>query len=113
MNTFFVENWVLIVTNVITPVLTFFTTRRLNENKLDKLKTELENLKIVNVSKNLEIYQEIIDDLNEKFKERINEYALEIDELKTLNEELRKLVRDQGRIISRLEEKLAKYEKPE
>lgn len=109
---FIVENWEL-MTAVISPIITFFATKNIKNTELNTLKEELETIKIDNVSKNLEIYQGIIDDLNEKFKQRIHEYSVEIEELKVLNDELRKIVRDQGFLITRLEQKLAKYEKLE
>lgn len=109
---FIVENWELIVA-ILSPVITFFATKNMKDIQLNKLKEELEGIKVVNVSKNLEIYQDIIDDLNEKFKKRLDEYSNEIDELKNLNDELRKVVKDQNEIIKRLETKLAKYEKLE
>lgn len=109
---FIAENWEIIFA-IVSPIITFFATKGIKDTQLVTLKEELESVKIINVSKNLEIYQEIINDLNSKFKERITEYSLEIEELKTLNEELRKLVKDQGLIITRLEEKLAQYEKLE
>ena len=109
---FIVENWELL-TAVVTPVITFFAAKGMKDAQINRLKEELEGIKIINVSKNLEIYQDIIDDLNTKFKERLDDYALEIEELKTLNGELRKLVRDQYGLIARLESKLTKYEKLE
>ena len=108
------------------PILTALAGIRWGGFILDKLnirqkKTEVENSSLENLKKNLDLYQEIVDDLNQKYKERIIDFEegfnqslsrlkLELDELRVINEELERVVKEQKSLIVRQSKSIKYYE---
>lgn len=80
-----------------------------------------ENLTLNNLQKNLDIYQDMVTDLDKRYKSRIAEFEdnfnksmdrlkSEIDELKVINNELETMVKDQKMFINRQSRSLKYYE---
>tara|TARA_R110000822_G_scaffold305011_1_gene430487 strand:+ start:1448 stop:1828 length:381 start_codon:yes stop_codon:yes gene_type:complete len=92
-------------------------------NKLSiKQKTaDVEGTTLVNLQKNLDIYQEMVTDLDRRYKERIKDFEenfstsmdrlrVEIEELRQVNQELEKIVREQKEFITKQAKSLKYYE---
>jgi len=108
------------------PILTALAGIKWGDWILDKLnikkkKAEVENNSLDNLKKNLDLYQEIVDDLNQKYKERIIDFEqgfnqtidrlkLEVGDLREINKELEIMIKDQKAFIARQSKSLTYYE---
>ena len=92
-------------------------------NKLNiKQKTaDVEGTTLANLQKNLDIYQEMVTDLDKRYKDRIKDFEEnfstsmdrlrgEIEELKQINQELELMVREQKDFITKQSKSLKYYE---
>jgi hypothetical protein len=82
---------------------------------------DVENTTLANLQKNLDIYQEMVTDLDKRYKERIRDFEEnfsssmdklkgEIDELKLVNRELEEMVKEQRLFIQKQSRSLVYYE---
>lgn len=90
----------------------YFDRKKLN-SQLKQSQSETTASDLGNISKNFEVYQSIINDLELRFKTRILELEEDLSKIKVLNEELRKVISDQEKYIKKLQKNLDKYEKLE
>lgn len=107
------------------PILTALAGIRWGGLILEKLnirqkKTEVESSTLENLQKNLDLYQEIVDDLNQKYKERITDFEdnfehslsklkLELEELRTMNQQLERVIKDQKALIVKQSKSIKYY----
>lgn len=88
-----------------------------------KMKTnEVDNQALDNVQKNLDLYQEMVDDIDARYKKRISDieesFKLsmaqlndDLQTLQTLNEKFSKIIEEQKVIITKQRKSLSYYEK--
>lgn len=87
---------------------------------IKKENTQIDGLKTENFNKNLDLYQELIDDLDTRYKKRLTDIEdmfntqleslkSEIQQLKDLNEELTEINRKNKELIERLQKELKQY----
>lgn len=84
--------------------------RELHRWKTKQEKNKADNTELNNISENFRIYQNLINDLETKFKSRISELEEDLEKVKVLNEELRRTISSYEKYIRKLKLKLAKYE---
>lgn len=109
---FFVKYWEVLFA-ILSPIAAWVVGRRRKEAQLKKEQAEAKELELGSVSSNFKIYQDVINDLEVRFKKRIEELEADLERMKTLNEELRKMLSGQEKYIKRLTAKVEKYEKLE
>ena len=104
-------------TNIILPLITliggWIGNKELHKWRNRNAKNEATDGELNNISKNFEVYQKLIDDLENRFKSRILDLEEDLEKVKTLNEELRKTVSNYEKYIKKLKLKLTKYERLE
>lgn len=109
---FIIDNWELILAGL-TPIAGWFGGRKMLKSQLKKSNEEAKDIELNNISSNFKLYQDVINDLEDRFKKRIEELELDLEKIRTLNSELRKVVRNQENYINKLREKIKSYEKLE
>lgn len=83
---------------------------------------DIESTTIDNLQKNLDLYQEMVTDLDKRYKERVKDFEesfiasmdklnLEIEALKKVNAQLEEMVREQKMFITKQSKSLDYYEK--
>jgi len=106
---------------VVTAVVGFKWDLIMTKLNIKKEGINAENLTLNNLQKNLDIYQDMVTDLDKRYKSRIAEFEenfnksmdrlrSEIDELKAINNELETMVKDQKMFINRQSRSLKYYE---
>lgn len=85
---------------------------------LRKVKLKGENNNVIGgeidlLSQNFKVYQELINDLENRFKMRITELEEDLERIVSLNRELRNALSTQERYIKKLKLKLKSYEELE
>ena len=114
MKEFLIQNWAIIVTLIIVPVLSWFGGRKhLLSSQIDQSQAQVTSTNIDNVTATLEVYKDALDDLEVRFKNRIADLESDLDRMSVLNTELRKVISGNEKFIKRLQNKLDKYEKLE
>jgi len=82
---------------------------------------DVEGTTLANLQKNLDIYQDMVTDLDKRYKDRIADFEqnfteamdrlrVEIDDLKKINSELEEMVNEQKDFISKQSKSLKYYE---
>lgn len=110
----------------IAPIITAFAGIRWGGVILDKLnikqkRGDVESDSLRNLKRNLELYQEIVDDLNQKYKERIFDFEenfnqslirlkLELEDLRSVNDGLQQIIIEQRALIVRQSKSIKYYE---
>lgn len=107
---FLADNWEAFLTPITGIVTYFFTKRKFQKRELAKQDAGVTGANLANVSANFEVYQNLINDLEARFKKRVEELEIDLEKMKTLNEELRSAVARQEKYINKLLTKLEKYE---
>ena len=108
------NNWEIILTLIIIPIITWFAGRKhLMQSQVKLSDAEVTGATINNIIANFKVYQDLINDLEERFKHRIEELEGDLEKLKTLNKELRKQIGINERYIKRQQVKIDEYEKLE
>lgn len=108
---FIIENWGYILSSILIPIATWIGGRKLQAIAYKKSNEELKANQLDNLASNFSVYQNLINDLETRFKNRIGELEEDIERMKILNQELRKVVSDQERYIKKLRIKIADHEK--
>ena len=109
-------NWELIsgiIFTIFGPVIAWVVGRKRKEAQLIREQAEAKDVQLGTISTNFKMYQQLIDDLELRFKRRIEELEEDLDKMKTLNTELRKAISNQEKYIQKLKERLRNYEKLE
>lgn len=94
----------------------------LQKLNIKQKKVDVEGSSLMNLQKNLDIYQEMVTDLDTRYKERIKDFEenfsrsmdklkSEIEELKEINQQLEMMVREQREFITKQSKSLSYYEK--
>lgn len=109
---YILENWDKIFM-VLGPIASFLLGKELKKLQVKKASAEVEESQLNNISSNFKVYQDLINDLEVRFKNRISDLELDLDKMKTLNSELRKAISNQEKYIKKLQAKLEEYEKLE
>ncbi|MGK2864903.1 MAG: hypothetical protein ACSLE0_23425 [Chitinophagaceae bacterium] len=112
MNDLILDNWDKLLVPATAIITWVFVKRRYQNRELAKSDADLTGANLGNVTANFEVYQNLITDLETRFKNRIGELESDLDRMKALNEELRAAVQRQERYINKLLIKLDKYETP-
>lgn len=107
---FITENFSTIILPFITLMGGWLGNRGMQKWKGKHAKNEATGGELNNITKNFELYQKLIDDLDVKFKNRILDLEDDLERVKTLNEELRKTVSNYEKYIKKLKLKLTNYE---
>lgn len=106
------ENWKFVLTVIILPLVTWFAGRKhLMYSNIKKSQAEVTEAELGNITSNFKVYQDLINDLERRFKVRIQELEEDIAKIKLLNEELRKQISSQEKYIKKQQEKIDNYEK--
>lgn len=109
---FILQNWEIIMA-IIGPIAGWCGNRAYKKNQLKKEKAQTTEVELNTISTNFKVYQDLINDLESRFKSRIEELELDLAKMKTLNKELRTAISDQETYIKKLKKKLEEYEKLE
>ena len=105
------ENWETIAL-IVGPLLAWFAgDKKIFKNKVVLSNEEVKSAELNNITTNFKVYQDLITDLENRFKNRILELEEDLNKMKVLNEELRKALGNQERYIKKLQVKLESYEK--
>lgn len=112
MNELLSQYWDKLIAPVVGAIVWFFTKRHYQQVAIKEKETNIEGKEIQNITANFKVYQDLINDLEERFKARIEELEADLSKMKALNDELRKAVARQERYINKLQVKLDNYEKP-
>jgi fido (protein-threonine AMPylation protein) len=110
---FIANNWQAIIGTIGIVIAWFVGDKNLLKNKVKLSDEEVDNAKLGNINANFKVYQELINDLEIRFKNRIHDLEEDLDKMKILTLELRKAVSDQETYIKKLHKKLESYEKLE
>lgn len=106
------DNWEILLA-IGGPILAWIGGRSRMRAQLKKAEAEAKDVELGTISSNFKVYQDLINDLEDRFKRRIEELEEDLGKMKTLNTELRKAISNQERYIERLKEKLKSYEELE
>ena len=105
MNEFLTQYWQWIIATIVIPIVSWiFGERRGKQLQREKTEAEVTAATIENITSNFKVYQDIINDLEARFKARIEELERDVKELKSINERLKDY-------IDTLKERLEEYEK--
>lgn len=108
----FLSNNLQFLIGTIGVIIAWFVGKKdLLKKKVKLSQAEVESQEIENVTKNFKVYQDLITDLENRFKGRIDELKLDLQIIKDLNLELRKVISNQEKYIKKLKIKIEKYEK--
>lgn len=111
---FFINNWEIITTLIVIPLVGWLVKRRfIDKAEIKVSQSQAKDAQLNTISTNFKVYQDLIDDLEKRFKSRIIELEEDVERMNTLNTELRKVVADQENYILRLQTKISNYEKLE
>jgi uncharacterized coiled-coil protein SlyX len=110
MINFIKDNWVALLAPISSLLTYIFVKRKYQKKEIALKDKDIEGATIKNVTANFKVYQDLINDLEIRFKNRIDELELDLDKMKELNNELRKAVARQEKYINKLQLKLDKYE---
>jgi IS1 family transposase len=110
MKEFLVQNWERLMIPLTGIVAYFFSKRKYQKRDLAKSDAQIESQNLENLSKNFQVYQDLVDDLEIRFKKRIEELEVDLIRMKTLNTELRQAVARQEKYINKLIIKIESYE---
>jgi uncharacterized coiled-coil protein SlyX len=110
---YIIEHWETIAL-IVTPILAWFAgDKKIFKNKVELSNEEVKSAELNNITVNFKVYQDLITDLENRFKNRIFELEEDLNKMKILNEELRKAIGNQEKYIKKLQNKLEDYEKLE
>jgi len=109
---FILQHWEVIVATL-SPIIAWFGGRKLMKTQQSKAESEAAGVELDTISSNFKVYQDLINDLEGRFKRRIEELEKDLERMKTLNVESRKVIRNQERYIQKLKVKLSSYEELE
>jgi len=112
MESFIVENWETLLVPISSIVTYLFVKRKYQQRELAQKDAELTGANLGNVTANFEVYQNLINDLENRFKARIEDLEADLEKMKAINEDLRKAVSRQERYINKLLIKIDGYENP-
>lgn len=110
---FIMDNIQYFINIAVGAVVYFITKYRLQKLNESKSKADILEINIENVSATFEVYQDLLNDLEKRFKLRIEDLEEDLEKLKLLNQELRKQIGSSERYIRRQQLKIDKYEKLE
>lgn len=113
MGKFIVDNIQWLVTVIGITVAWFVGDQKILKNKAKLSEEQVDSAKLGNITANFKVYQDLINDLEDRFKKRIDELEIDLEKMKTLNQELRRAISNQEKYIKKLQEKLDSYEKLE
>lgn len=108
---FLQDNWQSIGMTIGLIVAWFVGKKDLLKKRVKMSQTEIESREIENVTKNFKVYQDLITDLEERFKGRIDDLELDLQKIKDLNLELRRVISNQEKYIDKLKQKISGYER--
>lgn len=100
MNVIF-NNWELI-SGLILGILGYVGGRKLKDAEIKKADEEVKANALDNISYNFKVYQELINDLESRFKARIQELEEDLERMKLVNSDMRKAISDQENYIKQL-----------
>lgn len=103
--------WIVMTGGLI--VAWFVGKKDLLKKRVKMSQAEIDSQEIENVTKNFRVYQDLITDLEERFKSRIDVLELDLEKFKDLNLELRKVISNQEKYITKQKIKIDGYEKLE
>jgi len=104
------ENWEKVMIPITGIVAWFFTKRDAQKVALEKSEADVTGANLGNVTDTFKVYQNLINDLETRFKSQMDDLQGEIEELRVLNGELRSAVNRQEQYINKLKIKLTNYE---
>jgi len=108
---FIIQNWKeLIWSPLVGITVWYFTKRNLQKTSEDKSRASVTGDNLGNITVNFKVYQDLINDLEERFKKKINDLEEDLNKMKILNEELKRAISNQERYIKKLKAKLDSYE---
>lgn len=83
--------------------------RILNVLNIKQKKTEVEDARIRTIQGNLDLYQEMLSDLDERYKRRLAELEAEIEKFRQLSEEMSTIIKEQKEFIDEQTIRLREY----
>lgn len=100
---FLIQNWEQFIwTPIVGFVTWYFTKRNLQKAEEAKATADVTGAHLNNITANFEVYQNLINDLEARFKARIQELEEDLEKMKVINEDLRKAVSRQEKYIKKL-----------
>ena len=113
MNKFLLDN-IEIIIGGITTIIAYFTGKgKILKNKVKLSAADVDKANLDNLKDHFKAYQDLITDLENRFKSRIADLEEDLERMKTLNSELRGAIARQEKYINKLLVKLNKYESAE
>lgn len=113
MVNYIIQHWETI-SLIVLPILAWFAgDKKIFKNKVELSNEEVKSAELNNITSNFKVYQDLITDLETRFKNRILELEEDLNKMKVLNEELRKALGNQEKYIKKLQAKIETYEKLE
>jgi len=113
MKEFLISNWQAIAGIVGVTGAWFGGKKHLLNSQVKQSQAEVTGANIDNVTATLDVYKRALDDLEVRFKKRIQELTEDLEILSIQNTELRKVISDNEKYIKRLIIKLKDDEKLE
>lgn len=106
---FIIENWEIISGAILTAAA-FIGGRKLKDIEIKKASEEVKGNALDNISSNFKVYQELINDLESRFKSRIIELEEDLERMRLVSIDMRNAITDNENYIKQLKSKLSKYE---
>lgn len=94
-------------------IVAWIAGREMTKTQLKKQQAEASMSEMQSIRSNFETYQALLDDFKMRFNDALARSEDDLARVRTLNEELRRVIADQEKYIKRLKTKLEKYEKLE
>lgn len=110
MTDFILKNWEAISISIAGPILTWFASRKIQAAQLKQTNAEADVAELKGIESNFDLYQKLIDDLNTRFQTRVSELEDDLERMKVINEEMRRVISDQEEYILQLKQKIETYE---
>lgn len=107
---FILEHWEKLLAPITGIATYFFVTKKFQKRELAAKDADITGANLGNVTANFEVYQNLINDLEDRFKKRIQELEEDLEKMKVVNDELRKAIARQERYINKLQIKIDNYE---
>jgi len=104
------EHWEKVLIPIAGIVTWFFTKKDAQRIAREKSEADVTGANLGNVTDTFKVYQNLINDLELRFKAQLEDLQTDIDELRTVNNELRAAVNRQEQYISKLKIKLTQHE---
>lgn len=107
---FILTHWEKLMAPVTGIAVWYYTKRTTQKSNEAIVAAEATSAHLGNITSNFKVYQELINDLEERFKKRIEDLEEDLDKMRVLNEQLRKAIAGQEKYINKLLTKLGNYE---